>query len=245
MDHSQFQVRLARNEADIHAAQRLRYQVFVQELGAEVSPEDHAAGLERDHFDRYFDHLLLLYNDEVVGVYRLMRSDMAARGIGFYGAAEFDLGVLEGRNALELGRSCVARAHRGGPGMHLLWEGLGRYVNRHRIEILFGVASFHGTRIEPLREALSYLHYNYLAPEELRVRSKAYVPLAQLEQSQLEPRRALRQIPSLIKSYLRLGGYVGDGAYVDQGFNTVDVCVLMDTGKMVRKYKDYYSRGQK
>jgi putative hemolysin len=179
---------------------------------------------------------------QVVGAYRLMRDDMAAAGIGYYGALEYDLGKLRRRKALELGRSCVAAKYRGGLGMHLLWEGLGEYVNRHEVEILFGVASFHGAEIAPLRQALSYLHHKYLAPEDLRVRSKAYVPLNQMRLAEVDAKAALRDIPSLIKAYLRLGGFVGDGAYIDRDFNTVDVCLLMDTTRMVQKYKDFYSR---
>lgn len=245
MDSSQFEVRLARGEGDIRAAQRLRFEVFVEEMGASADEESRALRLERDEFDLYFDHLLLIDKSaggRVVGAYRLMRDDMAVAGIGYYGAAEYDLGKLSGRKALELGRSCVAADYRGGLGMHLLWEGLGEYVNRHEVEILFGVASFHGAEIAPLRQALSYLHHKYLAPEDLRVRSKSYVSLNQMPLTDVEAKAALRQIPSLIKAYLRLGGFVGDGAYIDRDFNTVDVCLLMDTTRMVQKYKDFYSR---
>lgn len=242
MDNSQFEVRLARNEADILAAQRLRYQVFVEEMGAEASEADHAERLERDRFDAYFDHLLLLYQGEVVGAYRLMRDDMAREGIGFYGAAEYDFDKLTGHRAVELGRSCVAKDYRGGVGMHLLWDGLGDYVSRHKIGVLFGVASFQGVKIAPLKPALTYLHHKYLAPEDLRVRSKAYISLDQMAWEAVDQRAALRDIPPLIRAYLRLGGFVGDGAFVDKGFNTVDVCLIMDTGRMVQRYKDFYSR---
>jgi len=243
MDSNQFEVRLARDKGDIRAAQRLRYDVFVREMGAAAS--DDGAGLERDAYDPYFDHLLLLdkaKDGQVVGAYRLMRGDMAAAGIGFYGAQEYDLGKLAGRRALELGRSCVAKEYRGGVGMHLLWEGLGAYVSRHDIEILFGVASFHGADVAPLGQALSYLHHRFLAPEDMRPRSKAYVPMDIFDEDAIDAKAALRQIPSLIKAYLRFGGFVGDGAFVDHAFNTVDVCLIMDTGRMVQKYKDFYSR---
>ena len=246
MDNSQFEVRLAASEEDIRAAQRLRYEVFVEEMGASASPEARRERREKDAYDPFFDHLLLIDKKaaKVVGVYRLMRDDMATGGIGFYGAQEYDLGKLQGRRTLELGRSCVAKAYRGGVGMHLLWEGLGEYVSHHRVEILFGVASFHGIDIAPLKPALSYLHHRYLAPEDLRVRSKTYVPLDQVGLDAVDAKAALRAIPPLIKAYLRLGGFVGDGAFIDHDFNTVDVCLLMDTGRMVQKYRDLYSRGR-
>jgi len=242
MQNHQFETRLAVDEADIRAAQRLRYEVFVEEMGAKASAADMAERLERDRFDPYFDHLLLLHDGRVIGAYRLMRSDMASKGIGFYSAAEFDLGKLENRNALELGRSCVAKAHRGGLGMHLLWDAVGDYVMRHKIDVLFGVASFHGVALPPLKQALTFLHHKYLAPEDLRVRSKAYQSLDQMAWEQVDQRAALAQIPPLIRAYLRLGGFVGDGAFVDDGFNTVDVCLIMDTKRMVRRYKDFYSK---
>jgi len=242
MDSPRFTTRLAKSKADLTAAQRLRYEVFVEEMGAKASKADHADRLERDRFDAQFDHLLLLDGPTVVGAYRLMRSDMAEKGIGFYSAAEFDLSKLQGQRALELGRSCVAKAYRGGVGLHLLWDALGDYVTRHEIKILFGVASFHGTQIAPLKQALTYLHHKSLAPEDLRVRSKAYVTLGQMAWETVDQRSAVKEIPSLIRAYLRLGGFVGDGAFIDHGFNTVDVCLIMDTARMVRRYKEYYSK---
>ena len=237
-----FKTRLATCEADIRAAQRLRYEVFVEEMGAKASEADHAERLERDQFDAHFDHLILLVGTRVIGAYRLMRSDMAAKGIGFYSAAEFDLSKLENRSALELGRSCVAKDYRGGAGMHLLWDALGDYVTRHKVEVLFGVASFSGTRIAPLKHALTFLHHKYLAPEDLRVCSKAYESLDQMAWEAVDQRAAVKDIPPLIRAYLRLGGFVGDGAFIDHGFNTVDVCLIMDTTRMVQRYKDYYSK---
>ena len=242
MQNHKFETRLAANEADIRAAQRLRYEVFVEEMGADASAADHAERLERDRFDPYFDHLLLLHEGRVVGAYRLMRSDMAAKGIGFYSAGEFDLSKLQNRRALELGRSCVARDFRGGAGMHLLWDGLGDYVMRHKLDVLFGVASFPGVALPPLKQALTFLHHKYLAPEDLRVRSTAYQSLDQMAWEAVDQRAALTQIPPLIRAYLRLGGFVGDGAFIDHSFNTVDVCLIMDTARMVQRYKDFYSR---
>jgi len=245
METPRFTTRLAQSEADLRAAQRLRYEVFVEEMGAKASEADHAERLERDRFDEHFDHLLLLDGPKIVGAYRLMRSEMATKGIGFYSAAEFDLSKLQGQRALELGRSCVAKAYRGGVGLHLLWDALGDYVTRHEINILFGVASFHGTQIAPLKQALTYLHHKSLAPEDLRVRSKAYVSLDQMAWETVDQRAAVKEIPPLIRAYLRLGGFVGDGAFIDHGFNTVDVCLIMDTARMVRRYKAYYSKERK
>lgn len=254
IDAGRFTVRLAESEEDVAAAQRLRYIVFVEEMGATPDPEDAKLRRERDRFDPYFEHLLLIDNeanpedplDYVAGVYRLMRGSAARAGIGFYGASEYDLTKMIEfpEETLELGRSCVAAEHRGGAGMHLLWTGLGQYVADHHVRILFGVASFHGQDPAPLAQPLSYLYYNHLAPEDLRVRAveDAYVPMNALPADQVDNTEAMRQIPALIKAYIRLGGFIGDGAFIDHEFNTIDVCLLMDTTRMVQRYRKFYER---
>ena len=253
IDIDRFEVRLAESAEDVAAAQRLRYKVFVEEMGAHASPEEHATRQERDEYDPYFEHLLLIDTqadgdplDKVCGVYRLMRGSAARAGIGFYGASEYDLSKLEnlGRETLELGRSCIAEEHRGGLGMHMMWDGLGQYVTKHDIGVLFGVASFHSDDPAPIAEALSYLHHNHLAPPALRVKAlpEHYVAMNQMPADQVNKRRALQLTPSLIKAYLRLGGFVGEGAFVDHDFNTVDVCLIMDTQTMTDKYRAFYGR---
>lgn len=230
----------------MQAAQRLRYDVFVTELGGSGAMVDHDARLEKDRYDDFVDHLMLIDTDtgQTVGVYRLLRSDMAARAGGFYSEGEYDLAVLKrsGRNILELGRSCLHRAYRGGVAMHQLWAGLADYVARHRVEILFGTASFHGTDVGALAQPLSLLHHGYLAPSELRVRALegAFQPMDLIPADELDRRRAMVQIPSLIKAYLRLGGCVGEGAFVDHAFNTTDVCLLMDTHRLSERQARIY-----
>lgn len=257
IDLRTYRVKLAETEAERLGAQRLRYRVFVEEMGARVTPEEHAARLEWDAFDPFFDHLILESLapgvadplDRVVGVYRLMRREAALAGRGFYGASEYDLAPIEGsaRESVELGRSCVAPEHRGGPAMHLLWNGLAEYVLTRDIEILFGVASFPGTDPAPLAEALSFLHHRHLAPPELRVRARPehYLPMDLTPAEAIDGPRALQAIPPLIKAYLRLGGVVGDGAFVDRGFNTIDVCVLMDTARMKAQHRAFYARNRR
>ena len=253
VDVSRFEVRLAKSDEDIAAAQRLRYKVFVEEMGAQASPEEHTARQERDKFDPYFEHLLLIDKqssgdplDKVCGVYRLMRGSAARSGIGFYSASEYDLEKIEDqtRETLELGRSCVAEEHRGGIGMHLMWDGLGDYVTKHEIGVMFGVASFHTADPEPIAEALAYLHHNHIAPPELRVKALPdnFADMNLIPADKINKRRALQLTPSLIKAYIRLGGYVGEGAYVDHDFNTVDVCLIMDTQTMTERYRAFYGR---
>ncbi len=254
IDLSRYRVKLAETEAEREGAQRLRYRVFVEEMGAHATAEEHALRREWDEFDPFFDHLILTTLDpaiadpldRVVGVYRLMRGDAARAGRGFYGAGEYDLAPIteSGRLCVELGRSCVAREHRGGPAMHLLWNGLASYVLEREIQLLFGVASFHGTDPAPLAEALSYLHHEHLAPPDLRVRAQPahYLDMNMMPRAEIDAPRALQAIPPLIKAYLRTGGFVGDGAFIDRDFNTIDVCVVMDTGRMTERYLAFYRR---
>lgn len=243
-----FRVVIAQTDEELRAAQALRYDVFVRELGGGGPLVDHEAGLERDEFDPFFDHMLL-FDDETgkaVGVYRLLRGEKAAELGRFYSEDEYDLSPLKqsGRRLLELGRSCLAPDYRGGTAMFHLWTGLAEYVAEHEIEILFGVASFHGTDLQALAAPLSLLHHCHLAPPELRVR--AIGPQARdmnlMKLDQIDRRAAMVQIPALIKAYLRLGGVVGQGAFLDEPFNTTDVCLVMDTDRLNARQARIYGR---
>lgn len=243
---SAFEVRLASSAADLRAAQRLRYEVFVEELGGQGPLVDHAARLERDRFDPFFDHLLLIdrERDRVVGVYRLMGEAQAARAGGFYSEGEYDLTALRrsGRRLLELGRSCLHRDYRGGAGMHQLWSALADHVAREGIEVLFGVASFPGTDAQALAAPLSLLHQRHLAPEALRPRARpgGFQSMDLVPEDRLDRRAAMLAVPSLIKAYLRLGGTVGEGAFLDRAFNCTDVCLVLDTANLSARQARFY-----
>lgn len=252
-EESPYVVRLATTPQDLIAAQRLRYRVFVQELGGDGPLVDHAQGLERDAFDPVFDHLLLVdrridpaTGAHVIGAYRVLPGDRRATSGRFYSETEFDLSPLlaSGRKLLELGRSCVDAEHRGGTAMFHLWNGLAEYVLERGIEMLFGAASFHGTDPGRLAQPLSYLYHHHLAPPAMRVR--ALPPHRQemklIPAESLDRRAAMAATPALIKAYLRLGGFVGDGAWIDRDFNTTDVCLVMDTGQMSARHREFYIR---
>src|SRR6056297_1463379 len=228
----QFRVKLATTNEELRAAQRLRYRVFIEELGGDGPMVDHAAGLEQDRFDPFFDHLILIddaKNSDIVGVYRLLRDDQAERAGQFYSEDEYDLGVLRrsGRRLMELGRSCLDPGYRGGAAMLHLWNGLGRYV----------------TDPQALAQPLSLLHHRHLAPAGLRVRAHEahFQAMDMIAEADLDRRAAMVQVPALIKAYLRLGGYVGEGAFVDHSFNTTDICLVMDARKMSDRNKGIYT----
>ena len=243
----EFRVALAHSADDLRAAQGLRYEVFVEELGGDGPLVDHVARLEIDQFDPFFDHLIL-FDDaaagRVVGVYRMLQSAQAEDAGAFYSEAEYDLAPLKatGRRLLELGRSCVHIDYRGGRAMYHLWNGLAAYVAKHQIDILFGVASFHGTDASTLAQPLSLLHHRHLAPDALRVTARAphAVVMDLIPEPQIDRRAAMLQMPALIKAYLRLGGVVGAGAYTDHSFNTTDVCLIMDTNMMSDRQRRIY-----
>lgn len=252
-----FTARLAQNEADVAAVQALRYRVFITEMGATPTAESAALEREIDAFDAYCDHLMLIDNDRLaageslsastIGVYRLLtRARARDAGCGFYSAGEYDLSALEvlTEETLELGRSCVDANYRGGSAMQLLWMGLSQYVAEYEVKLMFGCASFHGVDLDVLAQPLSHLYHNHLAPEDLRPRAlpQHYVSMNLKPKDQVDRLAAMRATPALIKGYLRLGGFVGDGAFIDREFNTVDVAVVMRTKQVADRYKSFYAR---
>jgi putative hemolysin len=246
------QVRLAETAADIDAVQALRYRIFYESLGARPLPEMSRRRRDFDRFDNDCDHLLVLDrgngrgSNSVVGTYRLLRRDAARRLGGFYSADEYDIAPLVAHNGeiLELGRSCVDSAYRQRPAMQLLWNGIAAYVFHHDITVMFGCASLPGTDPDALATPLSYLHYYHLAPPALRPRAlnERYVDMRRLSIGAIDPGRALAALPPLIKGYLRLGGFVGEGAVIDDQFNTTDVCILVKTDLVTAKYSRHYER---
>ncbi len=247
------EVRLARAEAEIIASQELRYRVFYQEMAAQPTAEMARERRDFDGFDPHCDHLLVFDHsrgadprDAVVGTYRLIRRIAAARQGGFYTADEYDISkivALEGE-ILELGRSCVGRDHRTRPTMQIMWRGISAYVHHYDIQIMFGCASLPGIDVAALAEPLSYLHHFHMAPEIYRPRALAarYVSMDLMPADVIDKRKTLSGLPPLIKGYLRLGGFIGDGAVVDEQFNTTDVCVLVKTDLVTKKYLRHFER---
>ncbi|HYM74121.1 MAG TPA: GNAT family N-acyltransferase [Stellaceae bacterium] len=247
----QFQVRLAECAADIDAVQALRYRIFYESMGARPLPGKTSLHRDSDGFDNICDHLMVLDHrrsgaDAVVGTYRLIRRSAAERCGRFYSAAEYDIAALIAYpgEILELGRSCVDPAYRTRGVMPLLWSGIAAYVFHYDIALMFGCASLPGTDPDALAVPLSYLYRHHLAPKALRPKALAarYVEMRRLGPDAFDPERALGALPPLIKGYLRLGGFVGDGAVVDEQFNTTDVCVVVKTDLVAEKYSRHYER---
>lgn len=245
-------VRLARDAQDLAAVQRLRWQVFVAEMGAGAGGEP-GSDRECDSYDAFCDHLLV--TDEgyeggpaVVGTYRLLREEVARRHGGFYTSTEFDLAPLA-RDAggagemLELGRSCVLPSYRTIQTISLLWRGIADYLARHEISAMFGCASFPGTDPAAHAAGLSYLAHHCLAPAEQRPRALPGVGIAleQLARGSYDDRRALMGLPPLIKGYLRAGARFGEGAFIDRAFRTIDVCVILPVSQLSDRYASRFN----
>jgi putative hemolysin len=245
-------VRIATLRDEVDAVQALRYRVFYSEMGARPDAATERDQRDRDAYDAVADHLLVVDHaigpgpEGVVGTYRLIRREAAAKIGHFYSADEYDIERIERApgNLMELGRSCVDARYRDRAVMQLLWSGIAAYVAHHKIDLMFGCASLPGTDSEALALELSYLYHYHLAPPALRPRAlpHRYIEMRRLDREEIDPKRALTALPPLIKGYLRLGGFVGDGAVIDSQFNTTDVAVVVKTDMVTESYSRHYGR---
>jgi putative hemolysin len=244
------EVFVTRDPEDIKAAQALRYRVFFEEMGAKPTAEILASKLDVDDFDAVCDHLLVVEHSEggdgykVVGTYRLLRREMMKEIGSFYTDSEFDISLIKDYPGaiLEVGRSCVHEDFRNRAVMQLLWRGIGAYVTKFNISLLFGCASFHGTDPKKHAMELSYLHHFHIAPKEIcpRALDSRYVEMNLMPKEEIDVKEAFSNLPPLIKGYLRLGGYIGAGAVIDHEYNTTDVSIVVKTNLVTDKYATRY-----
>ncbi len=248
---NQLELRLSQDPREIEAAQRLRYRVFYEEMGAVPTTAMRASRIDGDRFDAIADHLLVvdLHRGDprtpcVVGCYRVLRESAAHGREAFYTAHEFDLSGVSCASGeiMELGRSCVEPEYRNGAVMQLLWRGIADYIDGHRVGLMLGCASLPGTDPDAAALALSFLHHHVLAPEGLRPRALGdrFVPTDRMPAEAVDARAALRQLPPLLKAYLRMGGMIGEGAVIDRQFNTIDVCLVLPTERVQANYQRHY-----
>ena len=217
---------------------------------------------DKDHYDAVCDHLLVVdtskqgadksgwtgrVRDRVVGTYRVLRQDMAKWTGGFYTQGEYDIAPLIAARSpkykfMELGRSCVLKPYRNKRTVELLWHGLWTYVREHKIDVMIGCASFEGTDPHQHAMALSYLYHYHLAPPEWRCKAHAeqHVPMGILPKDKIDAKLALKGLPPLIKGYLRLGAFVGDGAVIDRQFGTTDVLIILPVEKIDPRYFEHF-----
>jgi putative hemolysin len=248
------EVRLARHAAEVRRAQRLRYRVFYEEGGAVPKVLTRLARRDIDAFDAICDHLLVLDHANlrpsgkptVVATSRLLRQSVAERNRGFYSAGEFEIGALLARHPGvtfgELGRSCVLPAYRNKRTVELLWHGIWACMLRHRIGAMIGCGSLEGTDPAALALPLSFLHHFAPSPEAWRAPAlpARRVDMNLMAKDAIDPKAALRALPPLIKGYLRLGAFVGDGAVIDRQFGTTDVLIVLPVAAISARYVEHF-----
>lgn len=230
-------VRLARTPEDVRRAQRLRYQVFAEEMGAQLSSA--AEGLDRDEFDTHCDHLIVEdhNSDTVIGTYRMLPPHKARQLPSLYSEHEFDLSRLNGirPQVIEVGRSCVHQDFRRGAVIAMLWAGLADYVRQQGGQYLAGCASV--SLADGGQQAVSLyrqIEERHLAPLEWRVTPHLALPLDRVSQPQSGP------IPPLIKGYLRAGAWVcGEPAW-DPDFNCADFFMLLPMAKLDLRHQRHF-----
>jgi putative hemolysin len=254
-------VRLARGRGEIATAQELRFSVFYEELKANPDAASLKSRRDADRFDEFCDHLVVIRrmakneagkfsvdDGEMVGTYRLLRQSVAERNGGFYTKSEFDIApLLAAKPALkflELGRSCVLKQYRTKPVVELLWQGIWNYVRHYGLDVMLGCASLEGTDQSVHTSTLNFLARNCAAPPEWRVRAvpDRYIEMKSNAENLADAKTALKALPPLIKGYLRLGCYIGEGAVIDRQFNTTDVLIILPVSNINPRYFAHFGR---
>lgn len=235
----QLRVELAATPADVYASQRLRYEIFAKEQGAQL--ESANEGIDRDHYDDYCHHLLVRRtdNNEVVGSTRILTTPNARKAGSFYSENEFDLRGLFPQlkgNAIEIGRTCIHPDFRNGAGIGMLWLGLAQFMEMHRVDFMFGCASISmndgGAQASAIMQEA---RANNIAPAELRVK-----PLMHLLPAQPA---AKVNMPPLLKAYLKLGAWVAGEPCLDPDFNVADIFILLDVNNLNTRYHRHFVQG--
>jgi putative hemolysin len=235
-------VKLATSLAELDAAQRLRFEVFNLEL-QEGLLASYERGRDTDAYDAYCDHLIAtdLTTGAVVGTYRLLRRSVAARHIGFYSENEFDLSNLKQQAGewLELGRSCVARSHRTAGVIALLWAAIIEYAALYDVQQMFGCGSLHTAEPAVVQKLFAYLRDYHYAPAELRVwpLSTCRLEIGAQERVDYDAKAVMRQLPPIMKGYLRAGAVIAGPPALDREFGTADVLVLLPLAKLTARYR--------
>lgn len=243
------QVRWANHLDEVRQAQRLRYQVFAEEMGAVLQTP--VPGHDIDHFDDFCEHLIVCdeVQDKVVGTYRLLTPTQALRAGGLYSDQEFDLSAIDALRGqmVELGRSCVHADHRQGGVILALWGALAEFMQRNQLEAMVGCASIpmqypglaHG---EGPARIWQQLRQSHLAEPELQVRPRVALPEELARISSISPEALKVEAPALIQGYLRAGAKVLGAPAWDSDFNTADLPIMMRMQDLPPRYQRLFGR---
>jgi putative hemolysin len=234
-DTARYTLLVATDGDQVRAAQRLRYQVFADELGATLAPG--TSGEDVDQFDAHCDHLIIReeLSGQVVGTYRMLPPGRTPK---LYSDGEFDLaGLSQLRDGLvETGRSCVHPDHRSGAVINLMWAGIARYMHLHGYRWLAGCASVALDDDGEIAAGVWELaRRKHLAPEAWRVRPRNPWPL--------RPAAGRPQVPPLLKGYLRLGAWICGAPAYDPDFGVADFYVLLSLDRVDPRYMRHFLGG--
>jgi len=233
---ARFTAGFATTPEEILETQKLRYQIFAGELGAQIDGGED--GVDRDDYDPYCKHLIVREaGGRLVACTRILTDEQAARTGGFYSSGEFELSMIDslpGR-VMEVGRTCVHADYRSGAVIATLWQGLASFFTRHGYDYLFGCASIGledgGAQAHAI---LRQIQAKYMAPAYQRVRPYHPLPLSDGEL----PQKA--RMPPLLKAYVSLGAKACGEAYWDQEFNCADVFMLLNVSDICPRYARHF-----
>ena len=240
------EIRLAITQAEVRAAQHLRFQVFYEEMGARCDAGTMQSKRDEDSFDEYCDHLLVMDGPVVVGTSRLLLDINAKRAGRYYSQTEFDLTKLLASSPqlqlLELGRSCVLPAYRNRRTVELLWHGTWAFALQNKIGIMFGCASFIGTDPNKFLSSFSWLNQHAVLPgvEDCPAQSAKSIKFSDLIDKLQDNKKAIAGLPPLLKGYLRVGAKVASQAVIDHQFKTIDVLVVLKTAEINPRYISHF-----
>ena len=255
------EARLAATGKEVRRAQGLRYRIFFEEGGAIPNPAVRLTRRDLCRFDSICDHLVVVDraapardgSPSVVGVYQLLRQDVAERNFGFYSAREFEVERLiarrPGARLLEVGRACVAETHRGRRVLELLWRGLWAYARHHAIDAMIGCASLPGADPRAHAAAIGWLSAGGGDPSwRVAPRSERRFTLGDDghrrdddgAQGGLDARALARRLPPLVKGYWRLGATFSPVPSVDAAFGATDVFVALPLRDVEARYLKHF-----
>jgi len=232
-----FQITWASTPNEVKEAQRLRFKVFAEEMGANLAQNNE--GLDVDEFDAYCDHLLIRDQEtlKVVGTYRVLPPHKAQEIGRLYSDSEFDLTRLNHLRPkmVELGRSCVHADYRSGAVIMALWSGLAQYMQKHNYEIMLGCASI------PMADGGHFAAslYNSLSEEQMAPTENHAFPRLPLPLDKLNGGLDVEP-PPLIKGYLKLGAKICSAPAWDPDFNTADLLTMLRLSEINPRYAKHF-----
>ena len=236
--HKNFELRLINGDNElVYNAQKLRHKSF-------FNINCNGIDTEKDKFDSICKHLVVIdksiSDSKVVGTYRLLSGKVLSDHLGFYSASEFNLDPLKEhkQSILEVGRSCVDQNYRNGKIIKMLWKGLTREIIIGNYNFVIGCASFSETDPKKIRRELSYLYHFHTAPKKFDIRAilEKKVEWKIIGKSNINIKEIFNNLPPLIKAYLRVGAWMSGEAVLDKVFKTIDVCVLLKSSNIKKKY---------